>query len=387
MAATDVKDVFLKTEDNGQVWLYKRLCNGTEIAVARICCDDNPDDPGNTPDPPIAAEICRVANGMSVQLQTWIERLAELMTEQPNNQFGDYAAASAWSLELYGLLGEPGPIAEIVATYSADETDIYTGTQEAAFLQLLVCAVYAAIAADPNGINLSPNIADNIAVVLSEMEPDPPDADVSLAVVFGAALMPHFRLSTLKRWAYDASIVDPGTVTDLDCAECGSDPESDVCTEEAYIWNEIENTPANWSTMTTLPSVDFGTMQDELEDCVSLDTARTVFGNWIRTGTGAGVQCAGIRRTFSPGCTITKIACEFEADVNNSKFLAIAANVDGTWVVLAQIADGAPSANPRTIQAQGEWSNVTEVVFIHRNGNVTQDIHPRITKTYINVLP
>lgn len=384
MAATDVKDIFLKTETSGEVWLYKRLCNGTEIAVLRVCCDDNPGDPGNTPDPPIAAEICRVANGMSVQLQTWIERLAQLMTEQPNNQFGDYAAASAWSLELYGLLGEPGPIAEIVASYSADETDIYTGTQDAAFLQLLVCAVYRAIVADANGINLSPETAGNIAVILAELEPDPPDAEVSLAVAFGAALMPHFRLATLKRWAYDASIVDPGTVTDLECDACGDDPEGGICVQESYVWQLVDATPSGWSTMTTLPTVDFGNLQDDFEGCPSLSAERTAFGDWIRTASGSGVQCMGIRRVFAEPCLVLSAACTYMADTGNTKALAIVANVDGTWTVLTQFFDQAPAANPRTIQARGEWHDVSEIVFIHRNGNGSLDIHPRITETFIN---
>lgn len=389
MAATDVKDVYVTTKPNGEQWVVKKLCNGDIVDVVRICnCAGDPDDPGNSPDPIVDTEACRIANGIGSYIQGRANYFATLLGEQPDNDFGSFAVAVTWLTSTYGPL-YPAQLwdatRQLAIDYNnTDEGLLGDGVPNAG--QYLACAAYQAIQADVNGINLSPDFPEAFSVILTDFIPDLPNAELEYTVPFLARIVELITLAIYKRVAFEASTVDPIEAGDYECTTCFGSPDPGLCVQESYIWNQVDATPANWSTMTTLPAADFGNLQDEFNECSSFAAARTAFGNWVRSGTGIGVQCMGIRRVFTTPCLVTSVSCEFMADTGNSKFLAIAANVDGTWTVLTSLFDQAPSANPRAIQAQGEWADVSEIVFIHRNGNTTTDIHPRITKTNINIL-
>lgn len=344
MAATDVKDIFVKQETNGEQWLYKRLCNGDEIPIMRLCnCEGDPDDPGTGPDP-IDASVCHVANGMARSIQAAGERLAQLMTEQPNNQFGDLAAAVIWMDEIYNCPAgfcDPAPIAQIVADFSANETDIYAGMQEAGMVDLLICALYAAISADTNGIELSPSIGDIVSVGIGEIEIDPPDAELEAARPFIAALAAAVRFSQYKRWAYAASIIDPAEEPGYsDCTECGSGSGGGTaCSGVHWIWNQVDATPAGFSVPTGTPNtliphfrnwmIDLGATE-ELVDGYENNVTRVAFDHWKCPADVHPVNYfMMLVYEFAEPCTLEQAHMRVATGTDNSKRAGIYYQLDG----------------------------------------------------------
>lgn len=247
MAATDVKDVFVKQLENGEQWIYKRLCNGDEIAVVRICnCEGNPDDPGNIPDPEPETEACRIANGIGQYIQGRGNYFATLLGEQPDNEFGSIQTAVSWMNSTYGtyLRGEWGNVLQLARDYNnTDEGMLGDGIPNLG--QVLACAAYAAISVDVNGINLSPNFAQTFASAVFDFITPAMSAEIQYSYPFLQRIIPLIPLSIYKREALEASAVDPIEAGDYDCVAClpelpdTSDCETMFADNQTGAWDDM----------------------------------------------------------------------------------------------------------------------------------------------------
>lgn len=248
MAATDVKDVFVKQLDNGEQWIYKRLCNGDEVAVTRLCnCEGNPDDPGTSPDPIVDTEACRIANGIGSYIQGRANYFATLLGEQPDNDFGSFAVALTWLTSVYGV-AYPAQLWDATRQLAVD----YNNTDEGLLGdgipnmgQILACAAYAAIVVDVNGINLSPNFAQTFASAVFDFITPAMSAEIQYSYPFIQRMIPLITLAQYKRVAFEASTVDPIEAGDYDCVAClpelpdTSDCETMFADNQTGAWDDM----------------------------------------------------------------------------------------------------------------------------------------------------
>ena len=317
-----------------------------------------------------------------------------LLTEQPDNEFGSLAVTLTWLSNTY----QPYPsylwdtALQLARDYNnPDEGVLQDGTQSV-IGQYVVCAAYHAILADPNGVNLSPDFAENFALILSEFVSDlTGNAEGLLAVPFTSRIINMITLAKFKRVAFEASTADPSEMGDYDC-DCSwiDPPVTGDCVEESRVWLSVGATPSEWSQIgATLPTVDLGTLNDDAANIPNFNASRTAFGNWINPGV-AGVQGIGIKRVFAEPCTLNHVGYAVQSDTLNTKWWAIYVKIGATYTMINSHFAGAPAGADFGGSWTGTLEDVEEVHFIAGSGNIDGNINMRIRGCSINtplVLP
>lgn len=359
MAATDIKAIFVKTETNGERWLYSRLCNGDEVPVMRICnCDGDPNDPGDVPPVIEDAEVCRVANGIGAYIQGRANYFATLLEEQPDNDFGSFAVTLTWLTATFGVL-YPAQLWEptrlIANDYNNATSDTNLMTDEIPQMgEYLACAAYAAIIRDPNGVNLSPAFAEAYSEALSEFLPTLSDTEQEYAFEFVSKIIPLIPLSKYKRVAFEASTLDPAEMGDFDC-DCGfAFPEDDVCSGVHWIWNQVNATPSGFSVPSGTP-VSLNTAwrnflvnppvggDPAIVDVQQNNVSRNAFDHWrCPVDNSAPIDYfMMVVYDFPEPCTLTQAHMRVATGTSNSKRAGIYYQLDGTsgagdWIPYAE---------------------------------------------------